>query len=120
VLDGHSAPVADNPSQADEAMAVFAAAAEGRDPRTGNLYFDVAPIVTDESTPGDAALVALRVRTRKQALRDTPAGSSRTRHYRAKPYVAAVIRPRQNCHRPSGRIHSTSPSTGIIMPSMRR
>jgi predicted TIM-barrel fold metal-dependent hydrolase len=50
------------PPQSDEVMAVFAAAAERNDPRMRNLYFDVATIVTEESTPADAALVAQRVR----------------------------------------------------------
>lgn len=50
------------PPQNDEVMAVFAAAAERKDPRMGNLYFDVATNVTDEITPADAALVAQRIR----------------------------------------------------------
>lgn len=50
------------PPQADEVMAVFAAAAERGDPRMGNLYFDLATIVTDETTPADAAVVAQRIR----------------------------------------------------------
>lgn len=50
------------PPQNDEVMAVFAAAAERKDPRMSNLYFDVAANVTDEITPADAALVAQRVR----------------------------------------------------------
>lgn len=50
------------PPQSDEVMAVFAAAAERTDPRLRNLYFDVATIVTDESTPADASLVAQRIR----------------------------------------------------------
>lgn len=50
------------PPQADEVMAVFAAAAERNDPRMGNLYFDVTTIVTEDSTPADAALVAQRIR----------------------------------------------------------
>ncbi|HJQ38572.1 MAG TPA: amidohydrolase family protein [Thermoanaerobaculia bacterium] len=44
------------PPQADEVMAVFAEA------RVPNLYFDVATIVTAESTPADGALVAQRIR----------------------------------------------------------
>ncbi len=44
------------PPQADEVMAVFAEAA------VKNLYFDVATIVTAESTPADGALVAQRIR----------------------------------------------------------
>ncbi|HEV7764047.1 MAG TPA: amidohydrolase family protein [Thermoanaerobaculia bacterium] len=50
------------PPQADEVMAVFAAAAERKDPRVANLYFDVATIVTGESTPADGAVVAQRIR----------------------------------------------------------
>lgn len=50
------------PSQNDEVMAVFAAAAERKDPRMRNLYFDVATNVTDEITPAEAALVAQRIR----------------------------------------------------------
>ena len=50
------------PPQNDEVMAVFAAAAERKDLRMGNLYFDVATNVTDEITPADAALVARRIR----------------------------------------------------------
>jgi predicted TIM-barrel fold metal-dependent hydrolase len=50
------------PPQNDEVMAVFAAAAERKDPRMGNLYFDVATNVTDEITPAEAALVAQRIR----------------------------------------------------------
>jgi predicted TIM-barrel fold metal-dependent hydrolase len=50
------------PPQNDEVMAVFAAAAERKDPRMGNLYFDVATNVTAETTPADAAVIAQRVR----------------------------------------------------------
>ena len=50
------------PEQSDEVMAVFAAAAERKDARMRNLFFDVATIVTEESTPADAALVAQRIR----------------------------------------------------------
>ena len=50
------------PPQNDEVMAVFAAAAEQKDKRMGNLYFDVATNVTDETTLADAALVAQRIR----------------------------------------------------------
>jgi predicted TIM-barrel fold metal-dependent hydrolase len=49
-------------AQADELMAVFGAAAERQDPRMRNIYFDVATIVTAESTAEDVALVARRVR----------------------------------------------------------
>jgi predicted TIM-barrel fold metal-dependent hydrolase len=50
------------PAQADEVMAVFPAAARSNDARIENLYFDVATIVTADSTPADAALVAQRIR----------------------------------------------------------
>ena len=50
------------PDQADSVMAVFGDAAERKDPRLRNLYFDVATVVTAESTPADGALVAKRVR----------------------------------------------------------
>jgi predicted TIM-barrel fold metal-dependent hydrolase len=50
------------PAQADEVMAVFGAAAERGDPRMRNIYFDVATVVTDETTTEGAALVASRVR----------------------------------------------------------
>ena len=50
------------PPQNDEVMAAFAAAAERKDGRMGNVYFDVATNVTDEITPADAALVARRIR----------------------------------------------------------
>jgi len=43
-------------------MAVFGAAAERKDPRMRNLYFDVATIVTPETTTEEAALVARRAR----------------------------------------------------------
>ena len=48
--------------QGDEVMRVFAEAAERKDPRMRNLYFDVATIVTAESTPADVELVAKRIR----------------------------------------------------------
>jgi predicted TIM-barrel fold metal-dependent hydrolase len=50
------------PPQNDEVMAVFAAAAEHKNPRVANLYFDVATNVTANITPADAALVARRIR----------------------------------------------------------
>lgn len=50
------------PAQADEVMSVFATAADRHDPRLRNLYFDVATIVADETTPAEAALVAQRIR----------------------------------------------------------
>ena len=49
-------------AQHDEVLAVFAAAAEAKDPRMKNLYFDVSSNVTDEITPADAALVVQRIR----------------------------------------------------------
>jgi predicted TIM-barrel fold metal-dependent hydrolase len=48
--------------QHDEVLAVFAAAAERRDSRMNNIYFDVSSNVTAEITPADAALVAQRLR----------------------------------------------------------
>ena len=50
------------PAKADEVMAVFGTAAERKDPRMRNLYFDVATIVAPETTTEEAALVARRVR----------------------------------------------------------
>ncbi|HYG63235.1 MAG TPA: amidohydrolase family protein [Thermoanaerobaculia bacterium] len=50
------------PAQNDEVMAVFGEAAQRRDPRLRNVYFDVATNVTAEATPADGALVAQRVR----------------------------------------------------------
>jgi len=50
------------PAQADSVMEVFATAAERGDPRLRNMYFDVATVVTDETSPEDAARVAQRVR----------------------------------------------------------
>lgn len=50
------------PPQADEVMAAFADAAQRKDPRMRNVYFDVATIVAEESTPADGALVAQRIR----------------------------------------------------------
>ncbi|MFL6247527.1 MAG: amidohydrolase family protein [Thermoanaerobaculia bacterium] len=49
-------------AQHDEVMAVFGAAAERKDPRMNNVYFDVSSNVTDEITPADAALVVQRIR----------------------------------------------------------
>jgi predicted TIM-barrel fold metal-dependent hydrolase len=48
--------------QHDEVMAVFAEAAERKDPRMNRIYFDVSSNVTDEITPADAALVVQRIR----------------------------------------------------------
>ena len=48
--------------QSDDVMNVFAGAAERNDERTRNLYFDVATIVTGESTQADVELVAKRIR----------------------------------------------------------
>lgn len=50
------------PPQNDEVLAVFAAAAERRDPRLRNVYFDVATNVTATATPEEGALVARRIR----------------------------------------------------------
>jgi predicted TIM-barrel fold metal-dependent hydrolase len=47
---------------ADSAMAVLADAVEHHDPRTRNLWFDVATVVNREITPPTAALVVKRIR----------------------------------------------------------
>lgn len=48
--------------QHDEVLAVFGAAAERKDPRMSNVYFDASSNITDETTPADAALVVQRIR----------------------------------------------------------
>lgn len=50
------------PSQNDEVMEVFAAAAARQDQRMRNLYFDVATNVTEDITPADALRAAQRIR----------------------------------------------------------
>ena len=50
------------PPQADEIMAVFGEAATRNDPRMRNIYFDMATVVTAESTAGDVNLIAKRIR----------------------------------------------------------
>jgi predicted TIM-barrel fold metal-dependent hydrolase len=50
------------PPQNDEVMAVFAAAAEQKNERMANVYFDVAANVAESMTPADAALIARRIR----------------------------------------------------------
>jgi predicted TIM-barrel fold metal-dependent hydrolase len=50
------------PPQADEVMSVFGAAAERRDARMRNIYFDVATVVTAETAAEEAAMVAKRIR----------------------------------------------------------
>lgn len=50
------------PDQADEVMGVFAGAIQRGDPRTRNLYFDVATILTADSPPEDRARIARRIR----------------------------------------------------------
>jgi predicted TIM-barrel fold metal-dependent hydrolase len=50
------------PAQADSVMAVFGAAAERVDSRMRNVYFDLATVVTAETSPETAALVARRIR----------------------------------------------------------
>ena len=47
---------------ADDIMAVFGEAAERKDSRLRNLYFDVATNVTAETTPEEAALITRRFR----------------------------------------------------------
>jgi predicted TIM-barrel fold metal-dependent hydrolase len=49
-------------AQHDEVLAVFADAAERKDPRMANVYFDVSSNVTNEITPDHAALVVRRIR----------------------------------------------------------
>jgi predicted TIM-barrel fold metal-dependent hydrolase len=49
-------------AQTDELMAVFAEAAERGDARMRNLFFDVATNVTAQTTPGEGALIARRLR----------------------------------------------------------
>ena len=50
------------PAQNDEIMGAFAAAAQRRDQRMANLYFDVSANVTTDATPADGALIAQRIR----------------------------------------------------------
>ncbi len=49
-------------AQNDEVMAVFAAAAERKDPRMANLYIDVGANITAEMAPASAALAVQRMR----------------------------------------------------------
>ena len=56
-----SGPGYDDPP-ADSAMAVLAEAVEQVDPRTGQLWFDVATVVNLNISPANAALVARRIR----------------------------------------------------------
>jgi predicted TIM-barrel fold metal-dependent hydrolase len=46
----------------DDAVAVYADAAERKDPRVRNLWFDVASVVTHKQTPEQLALIARRLR----------------------------------------------------------
>ena len=50
-------------AQADEIMAVFADAAQRRDPRLRHAFFDVATNVTADTSPREAAVIAARLRT---------------------------------------------------------
>jgi len=50
------------PPQADSVMSVFGDAADRKDPRMRNIYFDVATVVTAEAAPEELALVAKRIR----------------------------------------------------------
>lgn len=50
------------PEQADEVMAVFADAADRRDVRLRRVYFDVATIVTADSSAEDGARIRRRIR----------------------------------------------------------
>jgi len=49
-------------AQADSVMAVFGEAADRKDPRMRNIYFDVATDVTAETTKQEGAVVARRIR----------------------------------------------------------
>ena len=49
-------------AQNDSVMAEFGAAADRRDPRMRQVYFDVSANVTEETTPQEAGLVARRIR----------------------------------------------------------
>lgn len=50
-------------AQTDEVMSVFAEAAERRDPKMRNIYFDVATDVTADTSGQEAALIARRLRS---------------------------------------------------------
>ena len=50
------------PPQNDEVMAVFAEAAQRRDPRVRNIYFDVSANITNDVTAEQAAQVVRRIR----------------------------------------------------------
>lgn len=50
------------PDHAEEAMGVYAAAIEARDPRTRRLFFDLTTVVYADTTPENAALIATRIR----------------------------------------------------------
>ena len=50
-------------TQTDEVMAVFAEAAERKDPRMRNVYFDVATDVTNETSASEGILIARRLRS---------------------------------------------------------
>ena len=50
------------PAQNDEVMAVFAEAAQSRDPRIRNLYIDTAANIDADVSAADAALAAKRMR----------------------------------------------------------
>jgi predicted TIM-barrel fold metal-dependent hydrolase len=62
VIVAHFAGGGDYSDDLDQVMATFAEAAQKRDPATKNLYFDVAGVVTAESTPQLTALIAQRIR----------------------------------------------------------
>jgi predicted TIM-barrel fold metal-dependent hydrolase len=49
-------------AQHDEVLAVFADAADRKDPAMKNVYFDVSSNVTEEITPAEAALLTKRIR----------------------------------------------------------
>lgn len=77
---------------ADAALAVYADAIAAGDPRTRNLYFDVASTVTAER-PSDAGLAPLAARLRQLGLERVLFGSDRSAHNDApKPAWAAFRR----------------------------
>jgi predicted TIM-barrel fold metal-dependent hydrolase len=62
VIVAHFAGGGDYSDELDQVMAAFAEAVQKREPGTKNLYFDVAGVVTEESTPHLSALIAKRIR----------------------------------------------------------
>jgi predicted TIM-barrel fold metal-dependent hydrolase len=58
----HLAGAGGYPDYADEVMAVVLNAIAARDRRTSNVYFDITTVVTAETSPENAALIAKRIR----------------------------------------------------------